>query len=145
ESLGEPPPVFIVVCPNTAVSELIYDRIAGTDITNPDGTTRPLPGRLPLFRNAGDYGQPLPRPRTVLLHSARLEPGEGLSKEFKASAATETEAFKAQWRVRNPGGDASALTDEDLLREVMNTVGKPDSLGSDVRCVVSVAMLTEGW
>ena len=27
----------------------------------------------------------------------------------------------------------------------MNTVGKKDRLGEDVRCVVSVAMLTEGW
>ena len=27
----------------------------------------------------------------------------------------------------------------------MNTVGKPDRLGEQIRCVVSVAMLTEGW
>lgn len=27
----------------------------------------------------------------------------------------------------------------------MNTVGKPKTLGAQVRCVVSVAMLTEGW
>ena len=27
----------------------------------------------------------------------------------------------------------------------MNTVGKPGRLGSDIRCVVSVSMLTEGW
>ena len=27
----------------------------------------------------------------------------------------------------------------------MNTVGKPDSLGQGIRCVVSVSMLTEGW
>jgi type III restriction enzyme len=27
----------------------------------------------------------------------------------------------------------------------MNTVGKPNSLGADIRCVVSVSMLTEGW
>jgi type III restriction enzyme len=27
----------------------------------------------------------------------------------------------------------------------MNTVGKRDQLGSDIRCVVSVSMLTEGW
>src|SRR5262249_27724264 len=33
----------------------------------------------------------------------------------------------------------------DLLREVMNTVGKPGKLGEGVRCVVSVSMLTEGW
>jgi len=68
-----------------------------------------------------------------------------LKKDFKESAAVEIEALKAQWRLRNPGDDAESLTDEDLLREVMNTVGKKESLGSDVRCVVSVAMLTEGW
>src|SRR5260221_11097427 len=45
-------------------------------------------------------------------------------------------------------GDARAgenITDQDLLREVMNTVGKPGQLGDSIRCVVSVSMLTEGW
>lgn len=28
------------------------------------------------------------------------------------------------------------MRDEDLLREVMNTVGKPGKLGGDIRCVV---------
>ena len=37
------------------------------------------------------------------------------------------------------------ITDQDLLREVMNTVGKKDQLGGGIRCVVSVSMLTEGW
>ena len=40
---------------------------------------------------------------------------------------------------------AEKLSDQDLLREVMNTVGKPGQLGSSIRCVVSVSMLTEGW
>ena len=39
----------------------------------------------------------------------------------------------------------TTLTDEDLLREVMNTVGKAGKLGEHVNCVVSVSMLTEGW
>ncbi len=39
----------------------------------------------------------------------------------------------------------TSLTDEDLLREVMNTVGKAGKLGEHVKCVVSVSMLTEGW
>src|SRR5262249_3581670 len=45
-------------------------------------------------------------------------------------------------------GDARAadhITDEGLLREVMNTVGKHGQLGGGIRCVVSVSMLTEGW
>jgi type III restriction enzyme len=37
------------------------------------------------------------------------------------------------------------ITDQDLLREVMNTVGKAGRLGDSIRCVVSVSMLTEGW
>ncbi len=38
-----------------------------------------------------------------------------------------------------------SMTDADLLREVMNTVGQKGKLGGPVRCVVSVSMLTEGW
>lgn len=34
---------------------------------------------------------------------------------------------------------------EATLREMVNTVGKKGMAGEDVRCVVSVAMLTEGW
>jgi type III restriction enzyme len=39
-------------------------------------------------------------------------------------------------------GEAS---ESALLREVMNTVGRPGRLGEQIRCVVSVSMLTEGW
>ena len=46
---------------------------------------------------------------------------------------------------RFPGRSAEDITDEDILREVMNTVGKRGRLGEHIRCVVSVAMLTEGW
>src|SRR3989442_11698204 len=37
------------------------------------------------------------------------------------------------------------ISDQELLREVMNTVGRPGTLGGAIRCVVSVSMLTEGW
>jgi type III restriction enzyme len=37
------------------------------------------------------------------------------------------------------------ISDEDLLCEVMNTVGKRGRLGGSIRCGVSVAMLTEDW
>jgi type III restriction enzyme len=142
--LEEPPPVFIVVCPNTAVSKLVHDWIAGTEITRDDGTTVHVPGNLELFKNSeGDASHP--KPRTILVDSAQLESGEAMKGDFKEAAAAEIEAFKVEFRMRNPGADADALTDEDLLREVMNTVGKKGMLGAEVRCVVSVAMLTEGW
>src|SRR5882762_2872377 len=68
-----------------------------------------------------------------------------MSADFKAIASREIEEFKQEYRDRFPGRDATDLTDEDLLREVMNTVGKPGKLGEQVKCVVSVSMLTEGW
>jgi type III restriction enzyme len=137
------PPVYIVVCPNTIVSKLVFDWIGGQTLEG-DGRDVYRPGKLALFSNIED-GRPLARPRTILIDSAQLESGEALKGDFKDAAAAEIEAFKAQYRLDHPGGDVDKITDEDILREVMNTVGKPGMLGADIRCVVSVAMLTEGW
>lgn len=141
---GLTPPVFIIVCNNTNVSNLVFRYAAGWDKGLPDGTTVPVPGRLELFSNV-DGGRWLSRPNAILIDSEQLESGEGLSAEFKKMAEREIEEFKREYRLRFPGRDADALTDDDLLREVMNTVGKPGKLGEQVRCVVSVSMLTEGW
>jgi hypothetical protein len=51
-------------------------------------------------------------------------------------SAHEISEFKAEYRTRIPGHDAESLTDEDLLREAMNTVGKAGKLGEHVTCVV---------
>jgi len=143
-----PPPVFIVVASNTSVSKLLYDYIAGWEKTLADGRTVLVPGRLPLFSNVrSDVGGNSwkPRPVTLLIDSEQLESGEGMSDEFKKIAATEIQRFKDEYRQRFPGRDPDKLTDEDILREVMNTVGKPGKLGEHIKCVVSVSMLTEGW
>lgn len=141
---GATPPVFIVVCSNTTVSKLVFDWIAGWDRALPDGTTMAQQGRLDLFRNEDD-GRWLDRPRTILVDSKQLESGAAMSPEFKRVASREIAEFHAELRTRFPGRGVEEITDEDLLREVMNTVGKPGRLGAEVRCVVSVSMLTEGW
>jgi type III restriction enzyme len=141
---GLTPPVFIVVCNNTSVSKLVYDWIAGWEKALSDEHKVLVPGKLGIFSNVRD-GQWSPRPNTILIDSAQLESGEGMSQEFKQIASREIDEFKAEYQTRFPGRDADDLTDEDLLREVMNTVGKPGKLGEDVKCVVSVSMLTEGW
>lgn len=141
---GSTPPVFIVVCNNTSVSKLVYDYIAGWEKQLDEGKAVPVPGALSLFSNVED-GRWHARPNTILVDSAQLESGEAMTREFKQAAALEIERFKDEYRDRFPGRDAEELTDEDLLREVMNTIGKPDRLGEGVRCVVSVSMLTEGW
>jgi type III restriction enzyme len=144
-ALGEPPPVLIVVCPNTIVSKLVFDWIAGRDAELPDGTPLLVPGNLELLSNVGEDGTWTTRQRTILIDSEQLESGEPLGADFRKAAAQEIEAFKHSYRLRNPGADADKLTDADLLREAMNTIGKRGKLGEHIRCVVSVAMLTEGW
>ena len=146
EAGTEAPPCFIVVCNNTATSKLVYDYISGFRRERDDGSTTLENGRLELFRNFDEHGNPHPRPRTLLIDSSQLESGEGLDRGFRQAAAEEIERFRREQAQRNGPDAASAqLSDQDLLREVMNTVGKPGQLGDSIRCVVSVSMLTEGW
>jgi type III restriction enzyme len=141
------PPCFIFVCQNTAISKLVYDFVSGFHRKNEDGTTTLQNSRFALFRNFDDTtGNPLPRPNTFLIDSEQLEAGDALDDNFRAMAADEIDRFRRE-RIERTGDAQSGenITDQELLREVMNTVGKPDQLGSDIRCVVSVSMLTEGW
>ncbi len=140
------PPCFIIVCQNTAISKLVYDFISGFQRENEDGSSELVQGRLELFRNYDEYGNPLARPNTLLIDSEQLESGEALDPNFRQMATDEIERFRREILQRT--GDqrqADNITDQDLLREVMNTVGKTDRLGGSIRCVVSVSMLTEGW
>jgi type III restriction enzyme len=141
------PPCFIIVCQNTAISKLVYDFVSGFHRKNENGTTTLENGRLPLFRNFDDTtGNTLPRPNTLLIDSEQLEAGDALDDNFRGMAADEIEQFRREIVERS--GDARSgdnITDQELLREVMNTVGKPGQLGGSIRCVVSVSMLTEGW
>ena len=140
------PPCFIIVCNNTSTSKLVYDYVSGFVRENPDGSTTLENGRLELFRNFDEHGNALARPRTLLIDSEQLESGQALDKNFRTMAADEIERFRREIIQRT--GDrqqAENISDQDLLREAMNTVGKPDRLGDSIRCVVSVSMLTEGW
>ncbi|MEO8425076.1 MAG: DEAD/DEAH box helicase family protein [Actinomycetota bacterium] len=137
-------PVFIVVCNNTTVSKLVCDWIAGWEKQQPDGTKVVVPGKLAVFSNE-EHGGWTSRPNTLLIDSAQIDSGEGMSDEFKKIAAAEIEEFKSEYRARFPGRSTDDITNEELLREVMNTVGKKDRLGEHIKCVVSVSMLTEGW
>jgi type III restriction enzyme len=127
------------------VSKLVYDWIAGYTKILPDKTEIVVPGNLKTFDNSDGRSQWLANPNTILIDSEQLESGEAMSSEFKKIAAFAIEEFKDEYHKRFPERSTENLTDEDLLREVMNTVGKQGKLGENVKCVVSVSMLTEGW
>lgn len=136
------PPVMIVVCNNTTVSEIVYRWIAGYERETTSGQIRIEKGNLDIFRNE-DGVRFFNRPNTLIIDSAQLESGEKINDEFKKIFAKEIVDFHKEYRKRFPGRDDPS--DEELLREVMNTVGKPGKLGENIKCVVSVSMLTEGW
>ena len=140
------PPCFIVVCNNTSASKLVYDYISGFYREREDGSVQLQNGHFPLFRNFDEHGNPHPRPRTLLIDSEQLESGEALDDNFRHMAGPEIEQFRREVVARTGEQQrAEDFTDQELLREVMNTVGKKGKLGGSIRCVVSVSMLTEGW
>jgi type III restriction enzyme len=145
----ETPPVFIVVCNNTATSKLVYEWISGFERPDDDdGEMRfKHAGHLALFRNYDEgTGNRLTEFRTLLVDSEALEAGEALDAGYRDLMGAEIEQFKRELVERTGNQqEGDKLTDTDLLREVMNTVGRKGRLGEKIRCVVSVSMLTEGW
>ena len=141
------PPVMIVVCNNTTVSHEVYREIAGyQDGVNEDGEPRYRHGRFDVFSNYDGMGLPKEKFPTLLIDSSALdEASTRIDDAFKKAYAREIEEFRHEYANQHGAGSADNLTDADILREVVNTVGKPGKLGGDIKCVVSVSMLTEGW
>jgi len=140
------PPVFIVVCNNVSVSKEVYKYVAGFEYNNEDGTTTTVQGAKDLFSNYDPAtNKPLKRPPTLLIDSDALENGEQINDDFKKIFASEIEEFKKDYARMHGQGSIEKISDAEILREVVNTVGQQGKLGSHIRCVVSVSMLTEGW
>lgn len=140
------PPVFIVVCSNTQVSKEVFKQIAGYTTADEEGRPHAVKGSLDLFSNFDPVtGAPRRKPPTLLIDSDALEHSGQVDEDFRRVFAPEIESFKRDYRISHPDKSADALADADILREVVNTVGRPGKLGEHIRCVVSVGMLTEGW
>ena len=124
---GQPtPPVLIIVANNISNAQAIFDHIAGGE--NPDGT--PRMGAFRELSNVDGNGHWYPSPRTLIVHSK-------FGQEDKIPPALKRRVAAAAGTTQK---DAEAA-----VRTMLNTVGKQDREGAQVRCVVSVSMLTEGW
>lgn len=145
KNLYTAPPVFIVVCNNTTVSKEVFKHIAGYETVDADGNKIYIDGVFPVFSN---YTNGIPKnilPSLLIDSSALDEASDTIDDEFKRVFRQEINEFKRDYALTHGAGSADQLTDSDILREVVNTVGKPGMLGGHIRCVVSVSMLTEGW
>jgi type III restriction enzyme len=146
--MEDQPPVFIVVCNNTSVSREVYKYIAGYEQPTPadGGPPQVIPGVFDLFTNYEPATlHPRPRPPSLLIDSDALENSGQIDEGFKRVFAREIDIFKRDYARIHGQGAAELITDAELLREVVNTVGKRNTLGAHIRCIVSVSMLTEGW
>jgi len=133
------PPVFIVVCNNTASSQMVHDWIAGWEREETAELRSDFSqANLPMFSNFDEHDNRLSRPKTFLIDSAQFDNPDAIKPGFRKEMSNEIEQFRREFPNKS-------IDDETLLREVMNTIGQKGRLGESIRCVVSVSMLTEGW
>ncbi|MEY4903834.1 MAG: hypothetical protein RLZZ292_1649 [Bacteroidota bacterium] len=145
-NLFSAPPVFILVCNNTSVSKEVYKYIAGYEYEDDKKQSVVISGVKDLFSNYDHLTKrALRKPPTLLIDSYALENGEQINEDFKKIFAPEIEEFKRDYARMYGQGSSDKISDAEILREVVNTVGRQGKLGAHIRCVVSVSMLTEGW
>ncbi len=145
KNLFTAPPVFIVVCNNTTVSKEVFKYMAGYETVDAKGNTIYIDGHFDVFSNYKN-GLPKRRQPSLLIDSNAIDEANTIiDDDFKKTFATEISQFKKEYAILHGAGSADNLSDGDILREVVNSVGKQGKLGQDIRLVVSVSMLTEGW
>ena len=123
------PPVLIVVCADTDIAEYFYQRISGervVEVVDNESTTK----RKKKKETKIVYEQDVIFPE--------LANGEDVTRtlriDSKMLAAAESE---------DPNRNRSQAAED--LRQIVATIGKQGQPGEQIRCVVSVAMLNEGW
>lgn len=138
------PPVFIVVANNIPNADALYQHLSGWSVADKNGTVVHQTGACDLFSNyVTESGTELAKPgplRSLLVHS-KLENDDNIGAKSRLGKAMRAQAD--QLRAANPA--FAKKSDKEVMREALNTVGRQGELGEQIRCVVSVSMLTEGW
>ena len=128
EGQDKTPPAMIIVCDNTDIAKVFFEKISGEttreDVVEDNGSRKRGRRRRKIVTEYGD-GQVFSE-----LFSNRENDVRTLRIDSKMLADAES------------GKAAGAAED---LRRIVDTVGKPGEPGEQLRCVVSVQMLNEGW
>ena len=123
------PPVMIIVCDNTNIAELFFRKISGEDevedIAENSGKGKKKKATKTAYGQGAVFPDLLSNDKDVL-RTLRID--------SKMLADAESE---------DPGKNRAQAAED--LRQIVATIGKPGKPGEQVRCVVSVAMLNEGW
>ena len=116
------PPVLIVVCDNTEISEVFFRKISGEE----------------PYETVDDEGNTIVQTR---YNQGAIFPELTNTEAIKNTIRIDTKLLAKIETEEGESKDTAALR----LREVIDTIGKRGGSGEQVRCIISVGMLTEGW
>lgn len=128
------PPVFILVCRDTELARTIFDWLTGAE-TPPDVSA----SHLPFFRN---------EPGSIVTIRVDTKVVEETDSDAAKDDETRWMRFtldtvgKLAWPMDTTGRPLFPAGFEELAAKVRRPLHPP---GRDIRCIVSVGMLTEGW
>lgn len=128
------PPVFILVCKNTQIARVVYEWLA----ENKPPTGVP-PARIEGFLNKDG------RVSTIRVDSkvvSETDTGEAKNDESRWMRLTLDTVGRMSWPSDAQGRPLYPEGFEELAQKLVRPLHPP---GRDVRCIVSVGMLTEGW
>ena len=127
------PPVFILVCKNTQIAKVLYEWLA--EDKAPTGIP---PVKIESFKNNGR--QHTIRVDSKVVHES--DSGESKNDEVRWMRFTLDTVGKLAWPTDRVGRPIYP----EGFKELAEKLERPDHPpGRDVRCIVSVGMLTEGW
>ncbi len=127
------PPVFILVCKNTQIAKVLYEWLA--EDKAPTGIP---PVKIESFKNNGR--QHTIRVDSKVVHES--DSGESKNDEVRWMRFTLDTVGKLAWPTDRVGRPIYP----EGFKELAEKLNRPDHPpGRDVRCIVSVGMLTEGW
>ncbi|MBI3761101.1 MAG: DEAD/DEAH box helicase family protein [Chloroflexi bacterium] len=128
------PPVFIIVCKTTKLAKVIFEWLA--DGKQPPGIAPP---KLAGFRNHDGQINTI-RVDTKVIHETDTEGSK--SDEDRWMRFTLDTVGKTSWPTDSQGRPQYPPDFEALAEKLKRPLHPP---GRDVRCIVSVGFLTEGW
>ena len=124
------PPVLIIVCADTKIAEYFYRKISGeseTEVVDDSNTS----GRRKKKQMKTVYEQGSVFPELL-----------GNSEDITRTLRIDSKML-AEAESEDPNKNRSQAAED--LRQIVATIGKRGQPGEQIRCVVSVAMLNEGW
>lgn len=134
EGAEKRPPVFILVCKNTQLAKVIYDWLA--EDKTPAGIP---PSKLEGFRNRDGVVNTI-RVDSKVVHET--DTGEAKGDESRWMRFSLDTVGRLNWPADGQGRPIFPAGFPELAAKLGRPLHPP---GRDVRCIVSVGMLTEGW